>query len=85
MDQRKEKLLQSGINLFILGLEVESARRRLDELEAQGVSFRSNEMVEAYRAFMALDVRWKELEKQHLALRDIIKFVCAKHSFEDRE
>lgn len=38
----------------------------------QGISYNSREMKDAYREFLELDAQWKELEKQHVALRDEI-------------
>jgi hypothetical protein len=73
MDARKELLLMSAARLYSLGLDVEAAREKLRQLVDQGVSFSSEEMLEAYEDFTALDGQWRELEKQHLELRDEIR------------
>ena len=38
----------------------------------QGVPYDSQKMKDAYQEFMELDYMWKELEKQHLELREEI-------------
>ncbi len=63
----------SAARLYSLGLDVEAAREKLRQLVDQGVSFSSEEMLEAYEDFTALDGQWRELEKQHLELRDEIR------------
>ena len=73
MDARKELLLMSAARLYSLGLDVEAAREKLRQLVEQGVSFSSEEMLEAYEEFTAVDGQWRELEKQHLELRDEIR------------
>lgn len=73
MDARKELLLMSAAKLYSLGLDVEAAREKLRQLVERGVSFSSEEMLQAYEEFTALDGQWRELEKQHLELRDEIR------------
>lgn len=72
MDYRKDLLLASAARLYSLGVDLEAARERLRELVENSVSFDSPEMKTAYEEFAALDKQWKELERQHLALRDEI-------------
>ncbi len=72
MDIRKELLLKSAARLYSLGVDLEMAREKLRKLVEQGVPYDSREMQDAYKEFSELDVQWKELEKQHLALRDEI-------------
>lgn len=72
MDIRKDLLLKSAARLYSLGVDLEMARDKLRKLVEQGVSYDSKEMRDAYREFSELDAQWKELEKQHLALRDEI-------------
>ncbi len=72
MDIRKDLLLKSAARLYSLGVDLEMARDKLRKLVEQGVSYDSKEMKDAYREFSELDAQWKELEKQHLALRDEI-------------
>ena len=72
MDTRKDLLLRSAARLYSLGIDLEMAREKLRELAAQGLPYGSREMKNAYRAFAELETRWKELERQHLELRDEI-------------
>lgn len=72
MDYRKELLLASAARLYSMGVDLEGARLRLRGLVQQGVSFESPEMKKAYEDFAELDRQWKELERQHLDLRDEI-------------
>ena len=73
MDARKELLLMSAAKLYSLGLDVEAAREKLRQLVEQGASYSSEEVLAAYEEFTALDRQWRELEKQHLDLRDEIR------------
>ena len=73
MDARKDLLLKSAARLYSLGVDLEMARDKLKKLVDQGVPYDSKEMKDAYREFSELDTQWKELEKQHLELRDEIK------------
>ena len=72
MDTRKDLLLRSAARLYSLGMDLEMAREKLRELAAQGFPYESGEMKDAYRAFTGLEAQWKELEQQHLELRDEI-------------
>ena len=72
MDIRKDLLLKSAARLYSMGVDLEMAREKLKKLVEQGVPYDSKEMKDAYRAFSELDEQWKELEKQHLELRDEI-------------
>ena len=73
MNPKKELLIKSAARLYSLGLDLGGgARERLKELVAQGVSYSSAEKLEAYDNFTQLDAQWKELERQHLELRDEI-------------
>lgn len=73
MDARKDLLLKSAARLYSLGVDLEMARDKLKKLVDQGVPYDSKEMKDAYREFSELDTQWKELEKQHLELRDEIE------------
>ena len=70
MDERNDLLLASAARLYSLGVDLEARRAKLKELVDAGVPYGSDEMKEAYRDFLTLDRQWKELERQHLALRD---------------
>lgn len=73
MDTQKELLLASAARLYSLGVDLEGARERLRKLVEQGVSYDAPEMKDAYHEYTELDEQWKELERQHLALRDEIR------------
>lgn len=73
MDPRKRLLLLSAARLYSLGLDLEAAREKLRRLVEKGVSYDSEEMLRAYEEFTVLDGEWKNLEKQHLELRDEIR------------
>ena len=72
MDARKDLLLKSAARLYSLGVDLEMAREKLKKLVEQGVPYDSKEMKDAYREFSELDAQWKEMEKQHIELRDEI-------------
>lgn len=72
MGNEKDLLLASAARLYSMGIDLEAARERLRQLVEQGVSYSSKEMQVAYQDFIELDRQWKELEKQHLTLRDEI-------------
>ena len=72
MDFRKELLLASAARLYSMGVDLEAARERLKQLVAQGVSYDSDEMKQAYLDFSELDRQWKALEQQHIELREEI-------------
>ena len=72
MDARKDLLLKSAARLYSLGVDLEMTRDKLKKLVEQGVPYDSKEMKDAYREFSELDAQWKELEKQHIELRDEI-------------
>ena len=73
MDVRIDLLLKSAARLYSLGVDLEMSRKKLKKLVDQGVPYNSKEMKDAYREFSELDAQWKELEKQHLELRDEIE------------
>ncbi len=70
MDDRNELLLLSAARLYSLGIDVEAAREKLRQLVAAGVPYGAAEMREALAEFQRLDKLWKDLEAQHLALRE---------------
>ena len=73
MDARKDLLLKSAARLYSLGVDLELARDKLKKLVDQGVPYDSEEMKDAYREFSELDAQWKELERQHIELRNEIE------------
>ena len=70
MDNEKDLLIASAARLYSMGIDLEAARDRLRQLVEQGVPYNSNEMKQAVQDFKELDRQWKELEKEHLKLRD---------------
>ena len=72
MDGRVDLLLMSAARLYSMGIDLEAARERLNQLSEQGLSCSSQEMLEANQDFERLELLWKELERQHLELRDEI-------------
>ena len=70
MDNEKDLLIASAARLYSMGIDLEAARDRLRQLVEQGVPYNSDEMKQAVSDFKELDRQWKELEKQHLKLRD---------------
>ena len=70
MNGEKDLLLASAARLYSLGVDVEAARARLQELVKQGVPYESEEMRTAYQSFTELNEQWKAMEQAHISLRD---------------
>lgn len=70
MDNEKDLLIASAARLYSMGIDLEAVRDRLRQLVEQGVSYNSDEMKRAVQDFKELDWQWKELEREHLRLRD---------------
>ena len=70
MDNEKDLLIASAARLYSMGIDLEAARDRLRQLVEQGVPYNSGEMKQAVQDFKELDRQWKELEREHLRLRD---------------
>ncbi len=70
MDNEKDLLIASAARLYSMGIDLEAARDRLRQLVEQGVPYNSEEMKRAVSDFKELDRQWKELESEHLELRD---------------
>ena len=73
MDNEKDLLIASAARLYSMGIDLEAARDRLRQLVEQGVPYNSDEMKRAVQDFKELDRQWKELEREHLSLRDEIR------------
>ena len=69
----KDLLIASAARLYSMGIDLEAARDRLRQLVEQGVPYNSDEMKQAVLDFKELDRQWKELEKQHLRVKEEIK------------
>ena len=70
MDNEKDLLIASAARLYSMGIDLEAARDQLRQLVEQGAPYNSDEMRQAVQDFKELDRQWKELEKQHLEMRD---------------
>ena len=70
MDNEKNLLIASAARLYSMGIDLEAARDRLRQLVEQGVPYSSDEMGQAVQDFKELERQWKELEREHLSLRD---------------
>lgn len=69
MPTRHDLLIRSAARLYSLGVDVEGAREKLRELVNKKVSYESPEMRETLRNFQELNVQFKSLEQDYLALR----------------
>lgn len=69
---KKELLIRSAARLYSLGVDLESARERVKELVAAGISYDSPVLLQAVDDFNKLKGLWDSLEQKHLALRDEI-------------
>ena len=66
----KMLLINSAAELYELGLEVESARESLKKLVERGLTYDGPEMIQAFERFTEAESRWKQLELEHLRLRE---------------
>ena len=73
MDNEKDLLIASAARLYSMGIDLEAARDRLRQLVEQGVPYNSDEMKQAVQDFKELDRQWKELEREHLRVKEEIK------------
>ena len=73
MDNEKDLLIASAARLYSMGIDLEAARDQLRQLVRQGVPYNSDEMRQAVQDFKELDRQWKELEREHLRLKEEIK------------
>ena len=70
---KNKQLIASAAQLYKVGLTVERARKRLQELVEQGEPFNSEKMLRAYQEFVELDNKWKALEQEHLLLLEEVQ------------
>ena len=70
MDNEKDLLIASAARLYSMGIDLEAARDRLQQLVEQGVPYHADEMKQAVQDFKELEQQWKALEREHLRLRD---------------
>lgn len=62
----KEELLALGSALYLLGLEVEASRERLEVLFEQGHSLCSQEALHENSTFNRLSFKFAQLEEQYI-------------------
>lgn len=65
---KKEELLALGSALYLVGIEVEASRERLETLYEQGHSLCSKEILEETERFNRLSWRFTQLEERYLCL-----------------
>lgn len=68
--EKKRLMLRQTARLATLGVTVEKARGRLKKLVARGVPYDAPEMLAALERFNQADAEWKQLEREHLALKE---------------
>ena len=66
----KQLLITQAAKLYKLGLKVEGARKNLKKLVERGVLYDDPRMFNAYEQFTEADSEWKQLEAEHLRLRE---------------
>lgn len=72
MNVNSELLLKSAARLYSLGVELEMARERVRKLADSGVDYDSSELLQAVNNFNKLKQLWDDLERDYLALREVI-------------
>ena len=65
----KELLLRQAYRLATIGVMVERERSELKRLVARGVPYDDPQMLQALERFRAVDSEWKQLEAEHLRLK----------------
>jgi len=66
----KQLLVSQAAKLYQLGLKVERTRSNLKKLVERGVPYDDTKMLQAYERFTQVDNEWKQLELEHLRLRE---------------
>jgi len=65
---KEEELLALGAALYLVGIEVEASRERLEELFARGVPLSAPETLSANDEFNRLSWKFTQLEERYLGL-----------------
>ncbi|MEG2679153.1 MAG: hypothetical protein RR949_04370 [Oscillospiraceae bacterium] len=73
MSVEKDLLIMSGARLYSLGVDLEGAREEVRRLVNAGTPYTSPEMEQAVKNFREIECQWKNLEAEHLKLRDEAK------------
>jgi len=71
----KKRLLHQAYRLTTLGAVVERERSKLKKLIEGGVSHEDEEVQKTLERFKAADLEWKQLEAEHLRLRQKLKYI----------
>lgn len=69
MKNRESRLVLVAIELIKVGERLDHARNELKLLVENGSSYQSGEIKDALQNCAALELQWKTLEQQYLALR----------------
>lgn len=72
MKNKKNDLVLSAITLVRVGEALEDAKKKLKQLVDQGVPYESEEMKKALDECLQLQQQWKELEAEHIRLKNRI-------------
>ncbi len=70
MGTENDLLIMSGARLYSLGIDLEGAREELRRLVKNGVPYESPQMAQAVQNFRELECQWKNLESEHIKLRN---------------
>lgn len=70
--KERKTLIDQGIRLYTLGLKLEKERNKLRKLVEKGVAVNSSTVFETVDEFFEYERQWKELETEHLELRQSI-------------
>lgn len=69
MVSEKQQLLQTGIELYSLGFEVDDAKEKLEQL-VQSRKASEKELTEACQHLQSLIAQWQITEEKHLRIRE---------------
>ena len=72
MKNKKNELVLSAITLVRVGEALEEAKGKLRKLVEQGVFYESEEMKKALDECLQLQQQWKELEAEHIRMKNKI-------------
>ena len=70
MAKKKNDLVLSAIALVKIGEAMEAVKDQLRRLVEQGVPYESEEMRKALEEYLSLRQQWKELEAEHIDLKN---------------
>lgn len=67
---REEQLVALGSALYLVGIEVEASRERLEKLCGEGIGLSDPQVIEANAEFNRFAREFTRLEEQYLRLKD---------------